>query len=147
MRIGTFSQTTPLFDPRSDSAKLGPEYVLPIFSQPSVEVGLRTPLYLTISRGRERVIARQAFVREVPAEILNRHWKDHPTGHLEGMITANLPWIRELLLDGVLARVGIIDKPALEKQFVAGAVKTRTFGGEIFNLVCDEAWARHFGAA
>ncbi len=147
MRIGTFSQTTPLFDPRSNPAKMTPEYVLPIFSQPSVEVGLRTPLYLTLSRGRERVIARKAFAREVPAEILNRHWKDHPTGHLEGMITANLPWIRELLLDGVLARVGIIDKPVLEKQFAAGAVKTKTFGGEIFNLVCDEAWARHFVSA
>jgi hypothetical protein len=47
----------------------------------------------------------------------------------------------------VLARVGIIDKPALEKQLGVGAVKTQAFGGEIFNLVCDEAWARHFVSA
>ena len=147
MRIGTFSQLTPLFDPRSNPAKITPEYVLPIFSQPAAEICLRTPLHLTISRGRDRIVARKAFAREVPAQILNRYWKDHPTGHIERMITVNLPWIRELLLDGVLARLGIIDKSRFEKQLGAASTKSMTFGGEIFNLVCDEAWARHFASA
>jgi len=144
MRIGTLAQTTPLYDPRCDPARASPEYVLPLYSQPAVEVSLRTPVYLTIARGRDRVLARKAFVREVPAKILNRYWKDHPTGLLEGMMTANLSWMREMLLGGVLARLGVIDKQTVDKHLSSGSVKSLTFGGELFNLVADEAWARNF---
>jgi asparagine synthase (glutamine-hydrolysing) len=147
LRIGTLAQTTPLYDPRSDPARGSPEYVLPLYSQPAVEVCLRTPLYLTIARGRERVLARKAFMREVPAKILNRYWKDHPTGLLEGMMTINLPWVRELLLDGVLARLGVIDKQMIDKHLRPESVKSPTFGGELFNLVADETWARNFAPA
>lgn len=144
MRIGTLAQSTPLYDPRADRGSGNPEYVSPLYSQPVAELCLRTPIYLTTARGQDRVVARKAFVREVPHQILNRYWKDHPTGLVEGMMTANLSWARELLLDGVLARLGIIDKPMVEKQLRPGSVKNLTFGGELFNLVADEAWARNF---
>jgi asparagine synthase (glutamine-hydrolysing) len=147
MRLGTLAQTIPLYDPRNDPARASPEYILPLFSQPAVEVGLRTPLYLTMAGGRDRVLARKAFVREVPAKILNRYWKDHPTGLVEGMMTANLRWVRELLLGGVLARLGVIDKQMVDKHLSSESVKSLTYGGELFNLVADEAWARHFASA
>lgn len=147
MRIGTLAQMTAMYDPRTDPASASAEYVLPLYSQPAVEVCLRTPLYLTITGGRDRVLARRAFAREVPGKILGRYWKDHPTGLLEGMITANLPWIREMLLEGVLARLGVIDKQLVEQQLSPGAVKSLTFGGELFTVIADEAWARHFASA
>jgi asparagine synthase (glutamine-hydrolysing) len=127
--------------------KGSPEYVLPYYSQPVVELCLRIPAYLNIVGGRDRAIARMAFTDDVPPTILSRHWKDHPTGVLEAMVMANLPKARELLLDGVLVQQRLLDRARLEAHLKPDAVSSRMYGGELFDHFACEAWARRWATA
>jgi asparagine synthase (glutamine-hydrolysing) len=147
LRLGTLSQIPPLYDVLSGPEKGSPEYVLPYYSQPIVELCLRIPIYLSILGGRDRAIARNAFSEDVPDSILSRHWKDHPTGLYESMVLANLPKARELLLDGVLVQQGLLDRRRLEEHLQPSAVKSGMCVGEIFDHFACEAWARRWSSA
>jgi asparagine synthase (glutamine-hydrolysing) len=147
LRLGTLSQLSPLYAVAHGSEHGSPEYVLPYYSQPVVELSLRIPTYLCVLDGRDRAIARRAFVDDVPETILGRHWKDHPTGQFESMVLANLPKARELLLDGVLVREGLLDRKRVEENLKPDAVKSGMFVGELFDHFACEAWARRWATA
>src|SRR6185436_11940153 len=72
LRLGTLSQLSPLYAVAHGSENGSPEYVLPYYSQPVVELSLRIPTYLCALDGRDRAIARRAFVDDVPEKILRR---------------------------------------------------------------------------
>lgn len=147
MRLGTLMQLPSLYSPVQGADGANLEYVLPLYDQRVVEWSLRTAAYMHITDGRDRDLARRAFVDIVPDRILKRHWKDFPTGVLEGMVKTNLLWTRELLLDGVLVKLGLLDRQRIEANLNPKTLKSNVSGGELFDHVSTECWARSVQAA
>jgi asparagine synthase (glutamine-hydrolysing) len=85
----------------------------PLLSQPLLELCLRIPSYVHL-RGTDRAVERAAFVDLIPREILARREKGQSTFSALETIHRSNRYLRELLLGGVLAKEGIIDRVALE---------------------------------
>jgi asparagine synthase (glutamine-hydrolysing) len=136
--------TTPEFYNVTDAARPEPEVVSPLYAQPAVELFLRIPINVHAAGGRDRGLARQAFAREVPEPILRREWKDRAPGFHSEMLVRNLDFIRELLLEGVLVREGLLDRAALEAALAPGPSKTEVLPVEIYRHLDVEIWARYW---
>jgi asparagine synthase (glutamine-hydrolysing) len=93
----------------------GVDQLYPLVSQPLLELSLALPCYRLAFGGRDRALARDAFADEVPPEILRRKRKGHMSGLVHATVVAQLPFIRELLLDGRLAAEGALDRAKLER--------------------------------
>jgi asparagine synthase (glutamine-hydrolysing) len=86
----------------------------PLLSQPLLELCLRIPCYVLTYGGRARSLARQAFVDCVPPEILGRQHKGTTVVTQVDRIRRSAPYLRELLLDGILVKKRILSRAALE---------------------------------
>jgi asparagine synthase (glutamine-hydrolysing) len=124
-----------------------PERVMPLLSQPLVETCLRIPTYLLIGSGRDRAVARKAFERDLPAEIVRRQAKGRADRHIRNIMDANLELVRELLLDGVLVQRGLLNREALELYLTRESSPADFQYSEILQEhLCTEAWLRSWGA-
>ena len=92
----------------------------PLLSQPLLEVCLQIPTYLLLRGGRERALAREAFADRVPPQILRRYDKGSTVAHATQMLRRSEPFLRELLLEGVLAENNVIDRKELESFILNG---------------------------
>jgi asparagine synthase (glutamine-hydrolysing) len=113
---------------------------LPLLSQPLIETCLRIPTYLKMEDRRERAVARAAFVREVPQEILERRWKGGAEQLAWRMMRRNLPFIRELVLEGELIRSGLLNRPRLESLLNSDPASVVRATVPVFDLIGVEAW-------
>lgn len=121
-----------------------PEVIAPLYSQPAMELFLRIPLDVHFHEGRERGLARTAFVAEVPPEILRRIWKDRAPGFLDELVQRNRKFLRELLLDGVLVNEGLLDRVVLEDALSDRISTSLVYPGELLRHLDVEIWARHW---
>jgi asparagine synthase (glutamine-hydrolysing) len=120
-----------------------PERTLPLLSQPLVELCLRIPTYLLIESGWDRALARRAFERDLPAEIVQRRLKGRVDQHVRNILDENLGFARELLLDGYLVRRGLLNRSALELYLTRNRSPADFQYGEILHEhACTEAWLR-----
>jgi asparagine synthase (glutamine-hydrolysing) len=142
-RLGTLL-ATPEFYNVNDAARPEPEIVSPLCAQPAVELFLRIPIHVHAEDGRDRGLARRAFAREVPEPILRRQWKDRAPGFHAELLERNLDQVRELFLDGVLVREGLLDRAALEAALARGPAKTAVLPVEIYRHLDVEIWARYW---
>ena len=136
--------STPEFYNVIDAAQPEPEIVSPLYAQPAVELFLRIPIHVHAEGGRDRGLARRAFAREVPEPILQRLWKDRAPGFHSELLLRNLDLVRELFLDGVLVREGLLDRAAVEAALAAGPSKTEVLPVEIYRHLDVEIWARYW---
>lgn len=113
----------------------------PLYAQPVVELLLRVPQYLLFD-GRERGLARHAFVQELPAAIYERQWKDRATGYFDTLIENNRDYLRELLMEGRLAQRGLLDRRRVDAALSSGLTRTHTLPGEILRHMDTEIWLR-----
>jgi asparagine synthase (glutamine-hydrolysing) len=118
----------------------------PLLSQPLMEVCLRIPTYLLLRGGRERGLAREAFADRVPAEILRRRDKGSIVSHAAEMLRQSEPFVRELLLDGVLAGAGVIVREELEPYIVHGQPFREEHLMPLLACIAAEVWARTCGS-
>ena len=142
-RLGTLV-STPEFYNVIDAAQPEPEIVSPLYAQPAVELFLRIPIHIHAEGGRDRGLARRAFAREVPDSILQRQWKDRAPGFHSELLLRNLDLVRELFLDGVLVKEGLLDRAAVESALAAGPSKTTVLPVEIYRHLDTEIWARYW---
>jgi asparagine synthase (glutamine-hydrolysing) len=120
-----------------------PESVFPLASQPLIELCLRIPAYVMLHHGQNRGLARLAFRRDLPREILVRQSKGGAEHYGSAVFVSNLKFLRELLLDGMLIGKGLLDKDAMEWTLSGKAHGTRASGvGAIFDYASLEAWVR-----
>lgn len=118
--------------------------VHPLASQPIMESSLQIPTWRQCEKGRDRSAARRAFNEVLPPAVIERRGKGSPQGFSYEIFHKFRAGIRERLLDGMLARHGVIDKVAIEKALApdyqgAGSEITR-----LLTLVDTEAWLRHW---
>ncbi len=122
-------------------SEAGP-HILPLFSQPIVELCLRIPTWKWCSKGMNRSFARQAFAKRLPSSVVHRRSKGGPDSFAFDLALTNRKAIREQLLGGALAQAGLLDTQAIEESLS----ETRAFGaGEhlrLLTLTEAEAWAR-----
>jgi asparagine synthase (glutamine-hydrolysing) len=112
----------------------------PLMSQPVVECCLGVPSWQWRSGGRDRALARRAFADMLPRQIVERKIKGSP-GHFAGQILERLrDGIRERLLNGHLARQGIIDTSALNAVLGDERPCSEDRRVRILELVAAEAW-------
>lgn len=116
--------------------------ISPLFSQPVVDVALRTPVYVLRAGGRDRGVARSAFSGELPDAILRRASKASGTSHLHEVVMANLDVVRELLLEGYLMREGILDRRRTEAALAGSAQQLRWTTMELLSCLAVEGWVR-----
>jgi asparagine synthase (glutamine-hydrolysing) len=120
-----------------------PERTLPLLSQPLVELCLRIPTCVLIRSGRDRALARRAFANDLPAEIIARYAKGRADHHIRNILDANVAFVRELLLDGVLVQKGLLNRANLELYLTRDRSPADFQYNEILQEhVCTEAWLR-----
>jgi asparagine synthase (glutamine-hydrolysing) len=83
--------------------------VTPLMSQPLVELCLQIPTWLWCADGRNRAVARDAFSDLLPPAILARRSKGTPSSFSLEIFETHRASIEAMLLDGHLARQGLID--------------------------------------
>lgn len=116
-----------------------PEKLAPLLSQPLIELCLRIPIDVLTAGGWDRALARRAFRDELPAEIRSRRDKGGIESHMRLTVERNRTLLRELLLDGMLVKAGLLARGRLEKAFAGGA-EIKTQPGELIEYACTEAW-------
>ena len=136
--------STPEFYNVTDAARPEPEIVSPLYAQPAVELFLRIPIHVHAAGGHDRGLARRAFAREVPEPILRREWKDRAPGFHSEVLLRNLDFVREVFLEGVLVREGLLDRAAVEAALAPGPSKTEVLPVEIYRHLDVEIWARYW---
>lgn len=143
-RIGTLMMAPDYYSVAVPDDAPVPEVVSPLYSQPVIELLLRIPIHTHFHRGRDRGLAREAFAAEAPEPILRRLWKDRAPGFHDQLLERERPFLKETLLNGVLARNGLLNRPLLEEVLSSGPTKNTVFPGEIFRHLDSELWARHW---
>jgi len=116
----------------------------PLMSQPLVELCMRYPTYVLTAGGRDRALARHAFSADLPREIIRRRSKGGQEEYLKEILTRNLPFVRELLLDGLLVQHGTLNRANLEA--VQSGEPTSIAGEQtrLHSLIGAEAWLRRW---
>jgi asparagine synthase (glutamine-hydrolysing) len=119
------------------------ERIAPLMSQPLIELCLRIPTWVMITGGWDRAIARQAFADELPRRIVRRRGKGGSTDTVRKIFVHQMPFIRELMLEGELVRRGILDRRKVEACFQGeGAGAGRGRMELLVQHVPTEAWLR-----
>ena len=87
----------------------------PLSSQPLIELSLRIPTYVLRTGGRDRAIARRAFERDLPAEIIRRRTKASSDESFQSALNKQIDGVRELLMGGFLVQHGYLQREPLEE--------------------------------
>jgi asparagine synthase (glutamine-hydrolysing) len=119
----------------------------PLLAQPLLELCLRIPSWLWVRGGRDRAVARDAFAGLVPSSVLKRRMK----GSLQSLLYRSFKELRlemqELLLDGELAKDGIIDTEAVHLVLTGEDWMTDSVQLRISEMVALELWLRSWRSA
>lgn len=146
-QLGDLTSAPKFYTAFIDPALPSPERVDPFYSQPVVELLLRIPPFLQIDGGRNRGLARQAFAGRVPKVLLDRVWKDRAPQGLSTIVNNNRKFIREQLLDGILAGRGLLNRRALEAALSDAPSSVQHPEGEIMSHLDVEVWLHHWMTA
>jgi asparagine synthase (glutamine-hydrolysing) len=137
------SQPFDFYDPLG--AQTDAERISPLFSQPLMELCLRIPTYVLTEGGWDRAVARRAFYDDLPPEVRNRRHKGGIEEHLRRTLEHNRPFLRELLLEGELVGMGIIDRGRLAEVLDGRPSRIAAGPGELLEYAGIEAWLRQWG--
>jgi asparagine synthase (glutamine-hydrolysing) len=106
---------------------------------------MRIPTWLWCNGGINRAVARTAFEDILSRPVLARATKGAFDGFGATIIDQNRVMLREMLLDGVLAREGLIDTATVQRSLAAPLPDGTTIV-DVLTLADAEAWARSWEA-
>lgn len=139
--LAFFKSYVECLDPQSEL-----QVVAPLLSQPLVEACLTIPSWLWFDAGHNRIAARRAFDGLLPAEILSRRSKGVPTSFSFEIMETHRDAIRSMLIDGQLARQGLIDLPGALAILDAPQLASEDNVGRVLGFLDVEAWASGWSA-
>jgi asparagine synthase (glutamine-hydrolysing) len=123
-----------------------PDEIPPFASQPLVELCLRIPTYLNIADGCDRAVARKAFRADLPDVVYRRRSKGSPDAWTRQIIATNAEFVKEMLLDGILVKEGLLDRRKLAAALPGELSTSQCPVGCITQHLCTEAWLRRCSA-
>jgi asparagine synthase (glutamine-hydrolysing) len=121
--------------------------VHPLLSQPLIEACLRIPTYFMAFGGRDRAAERAAFASDLPRAIASRSTKGALDSYMQQLQRRNLPFIKSMMLDGLLVREGLLDRASVEASFNAGLTSSRPLSELFVYHLSTEAWLRSWSTA
>lgn len=124
----------------------GARQAFPLLAQPVVEWALGLPLAALAIGAQDRAFARAAFAGHLPPAIRARHGKGDLTSYFQRWAAANLPFLREHLLDGVLCAAGVLDRPVLDAILDPQVLVAENIPGDLLTAATIESWVRHWQA-
>ncbi|MEJ2443879.1 MAG: asparagine synthase-related protein, partial [Exilibacterium sp.] len=89
--------------------------IAPLCSQPLIELCLRIPTDVLTIGGKNRGLARRAFADLMPLEIATRESKSTSNSYQRNILSKQLPYARELLLEGLMVKEKLFDRKRLEQ--------------------------------
>jgi len=116
------------------------EPVNPLCSQPLLEACLRIPTWIMTTGGKDRGLTRLAFHKDIAPATLQRVTKGTNTRHFMNVFDQNIPLIRNILMNGILMKEGILNRKNLENSLSGSLAFTPS---ERMNILCHfttEAW-------
>jgi asparagine synthase (glutamine-hydrolysing) len=125
-----------------DERATSPAIIAPLVSQPVVEFCLSVATWQWASGGVNRSLARKAFADHLPPQIIARTAKAGPDSFTAQLFVRNRSVLRSMLLDGVLASNGIIDRGAVEIALTDPALVQAQGHHRLLMLTEAEAWCR-----
>ncbi|WP_288991072.1 asparagine synthetase B family protein [uncultured Sphingopyxis sp.] len=118
----------------------GRDVVAPLLSQPLVELCLAIPSWAWVAGGRDRAVARAAFADHLPGIVAWRRNK----GRLETMCAeaflAQRRALARILLEGRLAREGLIDRDRVEAYLARERIEGDYDYFRLLELADIELW-------
>ena len=112
----------------------------PLLNQPLMELCLAIPSWLWARGGRNRAVARAAFADLLPPSIIRRRSKGRLESMCDRAYATERERLAEILLEGELARRGLVDRPQLEAYLRAGAQPPDHAYYRLFDLVSLALW-------
>jgi asparagine synthase (glutamine-hydrolysing) len=113
-------------------------------SQPIVEACLATPAYLMIAGGGDRALERAAFADLLDETIVKRTAKGDTTRYFTAAMERAMPFMRETLIGGELARLGCVDAAALQRALGASVLPAQSIKANLMACLVAELWLRRF---
>ncbi|TCP66167.1 asparagine synthase-related protein [Sphingomonas sp. PP-CE-1G-424] len=114
----------------------------PLLSQPMMEAAMSIPVWMLASGSLNRGLARRAFASRIPVDVARRGSKGEATVLYGRAAVANLQFLRETLLGGVLASCGIVDEQRLEHLLTPDHLFYSLHNHSLILLASCEAWLR-----
>ncbi|OYZ43400.1 MAG: hypothetical protein B7Y31_04035 [Novosphingobium sp. 16-62-11] len=114
----------------------------PLLSQPVVETALRIPSWLWVEGGQDRAVARAAFANRLPDLIRDRRSKGALDGYALAAIEQQTRELLPFLLDGHLARQGLLDLARVESALRQRARRADPRAHLLLPLIDTESWLR-----
>lgn len=114
----------------------------PLLTQPVIEHCLAIPTDILALGARDRGLARLAFAHRLPALVIERRSKGDLTQHYGKVVHASLSQLRPFLLDGELARRGVVDRTAADLALEQTALMRHPASNRWLIVAALEAWAR-----
>lgn len=131
---------------RTTSTGANRRLVHPLLSQPLVEACLSIPSWQLVPDRRERGLARDLFRHLLPEPVLQRRGKGEASGFYNRVIDAHLPALRPLLVEGMLARSGLIATDALDGWLTTEHLLWKDDHPTIGSLISLEIWAQQWAS-
>lgn len=120
--------------------------ISPLLSQPVIEFCLGVPSWWACEGGIDRAVARRAFADVLPAPVSGRSGKGSPDGFVARFIARHRAAISERLLEGNLARHGLLDRAAVERVMAPNAKFELLDCPRVMALLDTEAWTNSWSA-
>lgn len=114
----------------------------PALSQPVMEAVLATPSYDLTRGGHDRLLAREAFADRLPDAVVHRRSKAELGGYYGRVVAANIELLQPHLLEGHLARHGLIDRDQVEAALQVEHLIWQGGYLELMMLALCESWVK-----
>jgi asparagine synthase (glutamine-hydrolysing) len=130
--IRQLSVSHDFYDPLAPEG--APERVRPLVSQPLMALCARAPSYLLAAHGRDRFAVRYAFSRgtdrDLPSKTAWQYSKGLIDQFYQELLRNNAPFVRELLMDSLLAKE-VLARDVLEEVLDGGPACMGAGPGEL----------------
>lgn len=114
----------------------------PALAQPVMEAVLATPTPELTGGGHDRLLARQAFADRLPPQLVARRSKGELGAYYGRVVGVNLDRLRPHLLEGRLAREGLIDREQVEAALQIERLIWQGGYVDLMMLALMESWAQ-----
>jgi asparagine synthase (glutamine-hydrolysing) len=111
-------------------------------TQPIIETCLRVPSWVMTYGGVDRGLARKAFQKDLPQDIVRRFSKSAPSEYYNDIYDHNLDFLREYLLDGVMVRDGVLLRDKVAAVFEKSDPRLNAKKFMILSYFATEVWLR-----
>lgn len=107
-----------------------------------MEAVLATPSYALTRGGHDRLLAREAFADRLPQALVHRRSKAELGGYYGRVVAANIDRLRPHLLEGHLARQGLVDREQIEAALQVEHLIWQGGYLELMMLGLVESWTK-----